>query len=77
MPNRREHHIVHNSLRGGWDVKASGGKKSVYHADTKADAVKRGREISRNQNTEMIVHKLDGKIQYCDSHGKDPYPPRG
>ena len=33
--------------------------------------------ISQNQGTEMVVHNRDGKIAWSDSHGNDPYPPKG
>jgi hypothetical protein len=29
------------------------------------------------QKTELVVHGVDGKIQYKDSHGNDPFPPKG
>ena len=72
---RKTHHIVHNP-KGGWDVKRGGGVKSIVHADTKAEAVHIGRDISRNQKTEFIIHGLDGRIQRADSHGNDPCPPK-
>jgi hypothetical protein len=31
-----------------------------------------GREISRNQGTEFIIHGKNGVIQGSDSHGHDP-----
>ena len=73
---RNTHHIVHNA-NGGWDVKRSRAQRSSGHFDTKADAVKAGRIISRNQGTEFIIHGINGKIQSSDSHGNDPFPPRG
>ena len=76
MPRRKEHHIVYNSERGGWDVKRDGAERASVHVDTKADAIRIGREISRNQGTEMITHLMNGKIQSADSHGNDPCPPR-
>lgn len=72
---REEHHVVHNP-NGGWDVKRNGAQRVSAHTETKADALKIGRQISRNQRTEFIVHLVDGKIQNSDSHGKDPCPPR-
>jgi uncharacterized protein YdaT len=69
-------HVVPNQ-DGGWDVKQSGGQRSSGHFDTKQQAVDRGREISRNQGTEFVVHNKDGKISGKDSHGNDPYPPPG
>ncbi len=77
MANRREHHVVYNSKRGGWDIKKNGAERASAHADTKADAMRIGREMSRNQKTELIPHLMNGKFQNSDSHGSDPFPPRG
>ena len=65
------HHIVPNPA-GGWDVKRSGAERASRHFDTKAEAEDAGREISRNQHTELVVHLKDGTIQRKDSHGNDP-----
>ncbi len=72
----KSHHVVPNS-KGGWDVKKSGAKKASKHTDTKQDAVKAGRKISKNQYMEFFIHKKDGSIQGRDSHGNDPFPPEG
>ena len=73
---RNEHHVVPNSEKGGWDVKRNNATRSSGHFNTKAEATKAGRQISKNQNTELIIHKKNGQIQNSDSHGNDPYPPR-
>jgi len=70
------HHVVPNP-NGGWDVKRGGASRASSHHETKQDAVDRGREISRNQGTEFRVHNRDGQIANSDSHGRDPYPPKG
>lgn len=75
MP-RKEHHVVPNKEKGGWDVKKPGAEKASVHTDTKADAIKKGREISKNQETELVIHNKDGKISESDSHGNDPCPPK-
>lgn len=62
---------------GGWDIKQSGGQRSSGHFDTKQDTVNRAREISRNQSTELVIHNKNGKIGGKDSHGNDPFPPKG
>ena len=72
----KTHHVVHN-ISGGWDVKRGGAKKASRHFNKKVDAVAAARVISTNQKTELRIHGLDGKIQKCDSHGNDPYPPKG
>ena len=72
----KQHHVVPNKKKGGWDIKRSGGKKSSSHHKNKSDAEKEARKISKNQKTELVVHKKDGSIQKKDSHGKDPCPPK-
>lgn len=70
------HHVVHNP-QGGWDVKRGGSERASSHHDTKREAVDQAREVSRNQSTELRIHKLNGRIGSSDSHGGDPNPPRG
>lgn len=74
--SRSTHHVVHNP-NGGWDVKRGGAERSSGHFDTKQAAIDAGRTISQHQKTEFVIHGLDGKIQSADSHGNDPYPPKG
>ena len=73
---RSAHHVVHNP-NGGWDVKRSGAQRSSGHFATKEQAVNAGRQISRNQGTEFVIHGMNGRIQSADSHGNDPCPPKG
>jgi len=72
----KSHHVVPNH-EGGWDVKKSGSERASGHYETKADAVKDGRQISRNQGTELFIHRKDGQFKQKDSHGPDKCPPRG
>ena len=72
----KSHHVVPNPA-GGWDVKRGGGERASAHFETKSQAIDRGREISRNQSSELRIHNRDGRIAQSDSHGKDPYPPKG
>lgn len=65
------HHVVPNP-EGGWDVRRGGSSRSSGHFDTKQDAVDRGRQISRNADTELKIHNRDGQIGQSDSHGNDP-----
>ena len=73
---RSSHHVVHIS-NGGWDVKRNGSQRSSGHFETKEEAVTAGRQISQNQGTEFVIHGMNGRIQSSDSHGNDPYPPKG
>lgn len=77
MPSKsKTHHVVPNP-NGGWDVKRGGGKKASSHHGTKSDATNVARQVSRNQGTELKIHNKNGRIAQSDSHGRDPYPPKG
>lgn len=73
----RDTHRVMPHKDGGWQVKRDGGERASHRADTKAVAEKVGREISRNQQTELQVHRKDGTIERSDSHGNDPRSSKG
>lgn len=74
MPRKTEH-VVHNP-DGGWDVKPGGGQRASNHYDKKSDAFEKAREIAKNNERELIIHKKDGKIQKTRSYGNDPCPPK-
>jgi len=71
---KNNQHVI--PLGTGWAVKKEGSKKFTIITDKKADALKVGRQIARNQNSELFIHGSDGKIQDKDSYGKDPHPPK-
>ena len=72
----KSHHVVPNP-DGGWDVKRGGASRASSHHDTKREAIESGRSVSRHQATELRIHNKDGRIASSDSHGCDPYPPKG
>ncbi len=73
MVKRDTHRVMPHDQ--GWQVKRDGDQKASHVADTKKEAEKIAREISRNQGTELQIHGKDMKIQRSDSHGNDPCPP--
>ena len=74
--SRKQHHVVPNH-NGGWDVNKLGAQRASIHAETKKEAIDQGRRISQNQESELIIHNKNGRISGSDSHGNDPFPPRG
>ena len=44
---------------------------------TQALAMSVGRAVARANRSELIVQGRDGRIVERDSHGSDPFPPRG
>lgn len=73
MPN--QHVTPHPD--GGWQVKGAGNSRATSRHDTQKEAIDAARDIARNQGTELIIHRPNGQIRDRDSHGHDPYPPRG
>lgn len=61
----------------GWEVKKAGGKRASAVTDTKAEAVKIGREAARKENSELVIKGKDGTIGQKDSHGHDPRKSKG
>lgn len=62
---------------GGWQVKGEGNSKATVRTSTQKEAIDRARAISRNQGSELVIHRLNGMIRDKDSHGRNPFPPRG
>jgi hypothetical protein len=63
---RKTHHVVPNP-KGGWDVKKGGAQKASGHFSTKKEAEAAGREISRTQGSELIIHDKSGRMQSVES----------
>ena len=71
---RREYHVVPQD--GKWAVKRDNAQRSSAVFERKVDAENRGRELARGLGAELIIHKLNGRIQNPNSYGNDPCPPR-
>ena len=74
MP-RKERHVVSNP-DGGWDSKREKAQRASKHFETKQEAMDWSRQKSKSEGSELIPHKMNGKIQNPDSHGNDPNPPK-
>jgi hypothetical protein len=49
----------------------------ISRHDTKESAVEAGRERARRDETEHVIHNMDGTIAERNSYGSDPHPPPG
>jgi hypothetical protein len=68
---------IHTVNKGGqWVNEVEGGEILSRHS-TKESAVAAGRAQAIRGKTEHLVRRLDGTIEYRNSYGNDPYPPRG
>ncbi len=73
MPKRERFHVTHSQKAKNWQVKREGRSTAMAEADTKKEAVSLGRDMARRmQNSQLLVHGRDGKIQTEFTYGDDP-----
>ncbi len=70
---KNQHVVRHGS---DWAVRGAGNHRVTGIFDTQAEAVEAGRDIARNQGSELLIHGRDGQIRARESYGSDPFPPR-
>ncbi|TRX01383.1 DUF2188 domain-containing protein [Flavobacterium gawalongense] len=71
---KNQHVVPHPE---GWAIKGEGNLKATKITSTQQQAIDYARQVATNQNSELLIHGKDGKIRAKDSHGNDPYPPKG
>ncbi len=73
MPKHQ--HVV--PIGDKWGIKGEGNSRYTKITDTQREAINVARTIARNQQSELVIHGRNGRIREKDSHGNDPFPPRG
>ena len=72
--SRRDQHVVRRGK--DWAVRGEGNQRDTSHHETQAKAIERAREIAQHQQSEVVIHRPDGRIRDKDSYGNDPCPPK-
>lgn len=72
--NKPQHVVPYNEK---WAVRGEGNSRVTSTHRTQAEAIDVARKIARNQHSELVIHRPNGQIREKDSHGHDPYPPKG
>ena len=63
---------VHVSKKGdGWKVTVGGQEIGEPHR-TQQDAVEAAKPLAQREQSELVIHGMDGKIRSKDSYGNDP-----
>ncbi|MBE6744667.1 MAG: DUF2188 domain-containing protein [Faecalispora jeddahensis] len=62
---------------GGWQVKGEGNTRATARTATQGEAINVARPIAKSQGSELVIHRPNGQIRDKDSHGRDPFPPKG
>jgi LAS superfamily LD-carboxypeptidase LdcB len=68
-------HVVPHGDRWAWRREES--ERVSGLADTQAQAIEQARPAAQRDGVELLIHGRDSRIRERDSHGHDPYPPRG
>jgi hypothetical protein len=71
----KNQHVV--KRENGWAVKGAGNERATKILPTQKEAIQAGRQIAKNQQSELVIHGRDGKIRDKDSFGNDSCPPKG
>ena len=71
----RNQHVVPHA--GRWAARGAGNQRVTKITRTQREAIDIAREIARNQESELLIHRPNGQIRDRDSYGNDPYPPKG
>jgi hypothetical protein len=64
-------------LKHGYSVKEEGNPKYLTPPGSQRNAISVARLLARNNRSELIVQNRAGRIRSKDSHGSDPFPPKG
>lgn len=67
---KKNQHVLPNGDK--WAVKGAGNEKNTRVVNTQKEAINIAREIAKNQQSELIIHRPDGRIRDKDSFGNDP-----
>lgn len=60
-----------------WGVRGEGNERLTRSFDTQREAIDHGRDIARNQGSELRIQGRNGQFREAWSYGNDPYPPKG
>lgn len=71
----KNQYVVRNGDK--WGVRGEGNERLTRSFDTQGEAIDYGRDIARNQESELRIQGRNGQFREAWSYGNDPYPPEG
>lgn len=74
MSNPKDVHVVPKGNK--WATVHPGNDRASAVFSTQEQAVSQGRQIARNNHSELLIHGRNGQIRARDSFGNDPCPPK-
>ena len=78
MAKRRRFHFTYDKKKGDWRLFEQGSKSTLRRFKTKEEGVKVSAKLVRSKgNSQLKIHKVDGKIQEERTYGNDPRRSKG
>jgi hypothetical protein len=74
MANRNVHVVPHDK---GWAVKSASASKAKSLQQTQKQAIDAGRQTAIGRESELFIHRPNGRIRERNTYGNDPFPPKG
>ncbi len=74
MTKKNVHVVPHDN---GWAVKSAGASKAKSVHQTQQQAIDAGRSTAMGRESELFIHRPDGRIRERNTYGNDPFPPKG
>lgn len=71
----RNQYVVRHGDR--WGVRGEGSDRLTKGFDRQSEAIAFGRNVARNQRTELRIQGESGRFREAWSYGNDPFPPKG
>jgi hypothetical protein len=71
---KNQHIVPHD---GRWAVRGENNSRVSSIHNTQSAAINAGRSTAQREHSELVIHGRDGRIREKDTHGHDPYPPKG
>lgn len=71
----KNQYVVRNG--DSWGVRGEGNSRLTARYDTQREAISHGRDIARNQGSELRIQGSDSRFREAWSYGSDPFPPKG
>lgn len=76
-PGRKRPNVWVVTKPDGYAVRMAGRRYPTLRGLTQQSAVRIARSIAREFGTELLVQGEHGQIRFRDSHGSEPFPPKG
>jgi len=67
MAKGKNQHVVPRG-NGRWGVLGEGNSRDTAQFDTQYEAIEAARQIAQNQETELVIHGVDGRIRERNSY---------